>query len=174
MGKGRGKACAASRAPARDGARGASAKPRFGVLRAIALFKLTKVVLALATAYGVLRLRDASVIARLYSWAASMPSGLEQDWVRRALVFISGLSPGRINALGFVTLAYAAIFTAEGIGLWMGKRWAEWLTVIVTSSLIPLEIWEMAHRPGVGKALVVVCNSAIVWYLVRQIRMERT
>ena len=117
---------------------------------------------------------DASVIARLYSWAASMPSGLEQDWVRRALVFISGLSPGRINALGFVTLAYAAIFTAEGIGLWMGKRWAEWLTVIVTSSLIPLEIWEMAHRPGVGKALVVVCNSAIVWYLVRQIRMERT
>lgn len=168
MGKGRG----TTRPPARETARGAGAKPRFGVLRAIAVFKLTKVVLALATAYGVLRLRDASVIARLYSWAASMPSGLEQDWVRRALVFISGLSPGRINALGFVTLAYAAIFTAEGIGLWMGKRWAEWLTVIVTSSLIPLEIWEMAHRPGVGKALVVVGNVAIVWYLVRQIRTE--
>ena len=170
MGKGRGK----SRPPARGAARVAGATPRFGVLRAIALFKLTKVVLALATAYGVLRLRDASVIARLYSWAASMPSGLEQDWVRRALVFISGLSPGRINALGFVTLAYAAVFTVEGIGLWMRKRWAEWLTVILTSSLIPLEIWEMAHRPGIGKALVVIGNLAIVWYLVRQIREGRT
>ncbi len=170
MGRARGKK---PRRPAGGTSRGAATRPRFGVLRAIALFKLTKVLLALATAYGVLRLRDASVIARLYSWAASMPSGLEQDWVRRALVFVSGLSPGRINALGFVTLAYAAVFTAEGIGLWMGKRWAEWLTVIVTSSLIPLEIWEMAHRPGMGTALVVACNLAIVWYLIRQLRQLR-
>ena len=174
MGKGREKARRKARRPAGESVRAPPPKPRFGVLRAIALFKLTKVILALATAYGVLRLRDASVIARLYSWAASMPSGLEQDWVRRALVFVSGLSPGRINALGFVTLAYAAVFTTEGIGLWMGKRWAEWLTVIVTSSLIPLEIWEMAHRPGIGKALVIVGNVAIVWYLVRQLRMRRT
>ena len=147
-------------------------KARFGVLRLIALFKLTKVILLLATAYGVLRLRDASVIARLYSWAASLPSGLEQDLIRRGLVFISGLSPGRINALGFVTLAYAAIFTTEGIGLWMRQRWAEWLTVIVTSSLIPLEIFESIHRPGIGKILVLIGNVAIVWYLISQLRKQ--
>jgi len=151
---------------------GDARKARFGVLRLIALFKLSKVMLLLATAYGVLRLRDASVIARLYSWAASMPSGLEQDLVRKALVIISGMSPGRINALGFVTLAYAAIFTTEGIGLWMRKRWAEWLTVIVTSSLIPLEIFETAHRPGIGKVLVLAGNVAIVWYLVAQLRKQ--
>jgi uncharacterized membrane protein (DUF2068 family) len=147
-------------------------KSRFGVLRLIALFKLSKVVLLLATAYGVLRLRDASVIARLYGWAASLPSGLEQDLVRRALVIFSGMSPGRINALGFVTLAYAAVFSTEGIGLWMGLRWAEWLTVIVTSSLIPLEIFETFHRPGIGKVLVLVGNAAIVWYLARQLRKQ--
>ena len=151
---------------------GNARKARFGVLRLIALFKLSKVVLLLATAYGVLRLRDASVIARLYTWAASMPSGLEQDLVRRGLVIISGLSPGRINALGFVTLAYAAIFTTEGIGLWMRQRWAEWLTVIVTSSLIPLEIFETIHRPGIGKVLVLAGNVAIVWYLASQLRKQ--
>ena len=151
---------------------GDARKARFGVLRLIALFKLSKVVLLLATAYGVLRLRDASVIARLYSWAASMPSGLEQDLVRRGLVIVSGLSPGRINALGFVTLAYAAIFTTEGIGLWMRQRWAEWLTVIVTSSLIPLEIFESIHHPGIGKVLVLTGNVAIVWYLVIQLRKQ--
>ena len=145
---------------------------RFGVLRLIALFKLSKVMLLLATAYGVLRLRDASVIARLYSWAAGLPSGLEQDLVRKGLVIVSGMSPGRINALGFVTLAYAAIFTTEGIGLWMRQRWAEWLTVIVTSSLIPLEIFESAHRPGIGKVLVLAGNVAIVWYLVAQLRKQ--
>jgi uncharacterized membrane protein (DUF2068 family) len=152
------------------GQHSAGGKPRFGVLRAIAAYKIIKVLLLLATAYGVLRLREPTVIAKLYVWAASMPSGLEQEWVRRGLSFISGLSPGRINALGFVTLAYAAIFTTEGIGLWMGKRWAEWLTAVVTGSLIPLEIWEMAHRPGIGKAAVIVVNVAIVWYLVRQLR----
>jgi len=151
---------------------GDARKSRFGVLRLIALFKLSKVVLLLATAYGVLRLRDASVIARLYSWAASMPSGLEQDLVRRCLVIVSGMSPGRINALGFVTLAYAAIFTTEGIGLWMRQRWAEWLTVIVTSSLIPLEIFEIVHRPGSGKVLVLLGNVAIVWYLISQLRKQ--
>ena len=151
---------------------GDAPQARFGVLRLIALFKLSKVLLLLATAYGVLRLRDASVIARLYGWAASLPSGLEQDLVRKGLVIVSGMSPGRINALGFVTLAYAAIFTTEGIGLWMRKRWAEWLTVIVTSSLIPLEIFETIHRPGIGKVLVLVGNAAIVWYLAAQLRKQ--
>ena len=42
---------------------GDAPQARFGVLRLIALFKLSKVILLLATAYGVLRLRDASVIA---------------------------------------------------------------------------------------------------------------
>jgi uncharacterized membrane protein (DUF2068 family) len=147
-----------------------SAQPRFGFLRLIALYKLGKVVLLMATAYGVLRLRDASFIADLYRWAASLPYGLEQDLVLRSLVWISGLSPNRINALGFVTLAYAAIFTVEGIGLWMRKRWAEWLTVVVTSSLIPLEIWELAHRPGSGKIAVLIANIVIVWYLAWQLR----
>ena len=146
--------------------------PRLGVLRAIAAFKISKVLLLLAAAYGVLRLREPTVIAGLYTWAASLPSGMEQEWVRRALVFVSGLSPARINALGFVTLAYAAVFTTEGVGLWMGKRWAEWLTTILTSSLIPLEIWEMAHRPGLGKAVVIAVNVFIVWYLVRQLRQR--
>ena len=142
------------------------------VLRAIAVFKRSKAVLLLATAYGVLRLREPTVIAGLYNWAASLPSGLEQEWVQRGLVFISGLSPARIKALGFVSLAYAAVFTTEGVGLWLGKRWAEWLTVILTSSLIPLEIWEFLRRPGSGRAMVVVANAVIVWYLVRQLRRK--
>ena len=86
------------------------APSRLGILRVIALYKLGKVLLLLATAYGVLRMRDASLIARIYSWAATLPSGLEQDLVVRGLAFFSGLSPRRIQALGFVTLAYAALF----------------------------------------------------------------
>jgi uncharacterized membrane protein (DUF2068 family) len=149
------------------------ARPRFGLLRLIAVYKLGKVLLLLGAAYGVLRLRDASFIARIYSWASTLQSGLEQDVVRHALAWFSGLSTSRVEAIGAVTLSYAAIFAIEGVGLWLRRRWAEWLTTIVTASLVPLEVWEIVHRPTAGKAAVLVVNIAIVWYLILQLRSSR-
>jgi len=145
-------------------------KPRFGVLRTIALYKLVKVVLLLAVAYGELRLRDASIAAKLLSWAQARPYGLEHRIVMQLLDWFSGLSVSRIHALRMVTLGYAAVFAVEGVGLWMEKRWAEWLTVIITSSLIPLELWEIFLRPTVGKVLILLANVAVVAYLVWHVR----
>jgi uncharacterized membrane protein (DUF2068 family) len=138
---------------------------RFGMLRTIALYKLLKTVILLLAAYGEVRLHDATLTARILSWASARPQGLEHDLVTRALVWFSGLSESRVHALRFVTLTYAAVFAVEGIGLWMQRRWAEWLTTIITASLIPLELWEMIHKPSVGAAVVIVANALIVGYL---------
>jgi uncharacterized membrane protein (DUF2068 family) len=54
----------------------------------------------------------------------------------------------------------------------MRRRWAEWLTIVITASLIPLEIWECVHRPTLGKASVLVANAAIVWYLIIQLKSQ--
>ena len=140
--------------------------PRFGMLRTIALYKLVKVLLLLLAAYGELRLHDASLSAKLVTWVQARPTGLEHFVVTRGLQWFSGLSESKIHALRFVTLTYAAVFAVEGIGLWMQKRWAEWLTTIITASLIPLEVWEFFYRPNLGKAAVVIANLAIVAYLV--------
>ena len=142
-----------------------AAAPRFGVLRTIALYKLLKVSLLLLVAYGELRLHDASLSAKVLSWLAARPSGLEHDVVKRVLQWISGLSESRMHALRFVTLAYAAVFAVEGIGLWMRRRWAEWMTTIITASLIPLEVWELIRNPNIGAAAVLAANIAIVAYL---------
>jgi uncharacterized membrane protein (DUF2068 family) len=139
--------------------------PRFGMLRIIAVYKLLKVLLLLLAAYGEIRLHDATLSAKLLSWVAARPSGLEHDVVKQALQWFSGLSESRIHALRIVTLSYAAVFAVEGVGLWMQRRWAEWLTTIITASLIPLEVWELFHRPTLGKASVLVINAAIVAYL---------
>ena len=144
--------------------------PRFNVLRTIAVYKLAKVLLLLALAYGEARLSDASLTARLLTWASARPFGLEHKVVTQLLEWFSGLSDSRVQALRMVTLAYAAVFATEGIGLWMQKHWAEWLTVIVTASLIPLEIWELLEKPNFGKAAVLVANTAIVAYLVWHVR----
>src|ERR1700730_12402409 len=126
------------------------AAPRFDVLRTIALYKIVKVILLLAVAYGERKLRDASLVAKLLSWASA-----------------------RAELFRLVTLAYAAVFAVEGVGLWMQKRWAEWLTVIITASLIPLEAWEIFYRPTVGKALILMANAAVVAYLVWHVRSKK-
>jgi uncharacterized membrane protein (DUF2068 family) len=147
-------------------------EPRFNVLRTIALYKIVKVVLLLAVAYGELRLRDASLAAKLLSWAQARPYGLEHRIVTQLLEWFSGLSVSRIHALRIVTLIYAAVFAVEGVGLWMQKRWAEWLTTIITASLIPLEVWEMCTSPTIGKAMILIANAAVVAYLVWHVRTK--
>src|ERR1700678_1815343 len=148
-------------------------KMRFGVLRTIALYKLVKVILLLLVAYGELRLRDASLAAKLLSWAQARPYGLEHRIVAQLLEWFSGLSVSRVYLFRIVTLVYAAVFAVEGIGLWMEKRWAEWLTTIITASLIPLELWELFHAPNLGKAAVVLANVAIVIVLIWHVRSRR-
>jgi uncharacterized membrane protein (DUF2068 family) len=143
---------------------------RFGVLRTIALYKLVKVLLLLALAYGEVRLSDASLAARLVTCGSERPLGLEHQVVTQLLGWFSGLSASRIHALRIVTLSYAAVFAIEGIGLWMRKRWAEWLTTIITASLIPFEVFELFVKPNVGKALILVGNVAIVAYLAWHVR----
>jgi uncharacterized membrane protein (DUF2068 family) len=146
---------------------------RFGMLRTIALYKLVKVILLLLAAYGELHLHDKSLSAKLVTWVQARPAGLEHQAVSQLLQWFSGLSEAKIHALRIGTFAYATVFAVEGIGLWMQKRWAEWLTTIVTASLIPLELWEFAIRPNLGKAAVVLANAAIVAYLVWHVRSKR-
>jgi len=146
--------------------------PRIDILRTIALYKLVKVLLLLALAYGEVRLSDASLTAKLVTWASARPLGLEHKVVTWLLEWFSGLSDSRVHALRMVTLAYAAVFAIEGIGLWMRKRWAEWLTTIITASLIPLELWELFNRPNIGKAAVFIANVAIVVILIRHVRSK--
>ena len=148
-------------------------EPRFGILRIIALYKLVKVLLLLALAYGEVRLHDASLAAKLLTWASARPLGLERQIVTQLLTWFSGISASGIHTLRLVTLCYAAVFAIEGIGLWMRKRWAEWMTTIITASLIPFELWELFYRPNVGKVLVPLANIAIVVILVLHVRRTR-
>ncbi|OJH37843.1 hypothetical protein BON30_27090 [Cystobacter ferrugineus] len=54
----------------------------------------------------------------------------------------------------------------EGFLLLLGKPWGEWLVTISLSLFLPFEIYELIHKPGAGKAIVLLLNAAIVVYLV--------
>jgi len=54
----------------------------------------------------------------------------------------------------------------------MAKRWAEWFSVIITSSLVPFEIYEIYRHPTVLKFVALLVNIAFVAYLIYRIRTD--
>jgi uncharacterized membrane protein (DUF2068 family) len=77
----------------------------------------------------------------------------------------------KILAVG--ALLYAITFLVEGFGLWRRKVWAEWLTVVVTASFIPIEIYELVSKFSVAKVVTLALNVAIVAYLFHRRLAER-
>ena len=80
------------------------------------------------------------------------------------------MDPGHLEALGVGAFLYTVLFTVEGIGLWRGKRWAEYLTAIATASFVPLEIYELTHRVSPRRLSALLLNLAIVAYLIYRLR----
>ena len=148
--------------------------PRLGVLRLIAVFKFAKALLVIATALGLWSFYQPAFAAALYHLARTLPYEFEQLLLRQAIGLLSGMSPGRIQIIASATFAYSGLFIAEGVGLWRGRHWGEVLTVAATSSLVPVEIYELAVRSSPGKILVLVANLAVVAYLAWRLRRERT
>ena len=143
------------------------------VLRLIALFKLLKAITLIAVGVGALKLLHRDLESTLDHWVAM--SGLDPGnrWVERAIEKASNLTPAKVKGLGIVSFIYAGLFLTEGIGLWLMKRWAEWFTIIITSSLVPVEVYELYRHPSVTKILVLIINVAVVTYLLYRIRSHK-
>ena len=56
---------------------------------------------------------------------------------------LDGIGNTQLMTMGIGSFVYSSLLMTEGIGLWLEKRWAEFLTVIATSLLIPLELYEI-------------------------------
>src|SRR4051812_28239892 len=50
---------------------------------------------------------------------------------------VAGLSTRGLVEIALGCFAYAALFGTEGIGLWLEKKWGEYLTIFITVSFIP-------------------------------------
>ena len=69
------------------------------------------------------------------------------------------------TTLGLVLILYALIEGAEGVGLAMRRRWAEYLIVFATGLLIPYEVWEVVNKVTLFRVGSLALNIAIVAYL---------
>lgn len=94
----------------------------------------------------------------------------QQHLVAKLIVKAHRLDGSKQLLFSLATLAYGLVEMVEGVGLWLKQRWAEWLTVIVTAALMPVEIRELWIHASVLKALGLAVNALIVVYLVYALR----
>jgi len=141
------------------------------VMRIIAIDKAVHSILfALAAlALGIIELKLGGLhnfanrlLGDLNSSTTQPSSSSVTHWLHK----LAGLRRSHLQPLLFGAVAYAVLEGVEAWGLWRERTWAEYLTVIATSALIPLEIYELSVRITALKVAGLVINVAIVAWLV--------
>jgi uncharacterized membrane protein (DUF2068 family) len=62
-------------------------------------------------------------------------------------------------------LAYGALELLEGVGLWLMKRWGEYVAVVGTAVFIPLEVYELLERVTWLRLVAFALNVFAVVYI---------
>jgi uncharacterized membrane protein (DUF2068 family) len=138
---------------------------RSGLLPVIIAFKAFKAVTLTALGVALLAARHSDPVDFLIRAALAIHLPLTSRLFERALALLANLTITRETALAISAFAYGALMAAEGIALYLRKPWARWFTIVATSSLIPIEIYEIARAPHPTRVLVLIANAAVVVYL---------
>lgn len=139
-------------------------------LAVIATFKLLKACALVALGLGALKLLHKDVAMVVEHWINVFQVDPRNHFINLLLTKLSSLDDRRLKELSLGTFIYAGIFLVEGAGLALKKRWAEYFTIITTSSLLPIEIYELARRVSLARTLALAINLAIVAYLIVELK----
>ena len=140
------------------------------IIRLIAAERIVRSLLLLAAGVYLLSHRHTDFGRLADHVARAVELDPRRPLVRHLIERLHRLHAGTIVLTGLAALGYGALELVEGVGLWLDKLWAEYLTVIATSLLIPLEVYELVRKPSLLKAGGIVVNVAIVAYLAWNLR----
>lgn len=139
-------------------------------LLAIAVFKILKGMALLAVGFGALHFLHRDLAAEAAYWVDLLRIDPHNHYLHRILEKLSKVDGKKLRELSVGTFFYSALFWCEGVGLALRKRWAEYMTIISTASLMPVEILEIYKGPSAAKVVLLFVNFAVVAYLVRELR----
>jgi uncharacterized membrane protein (DUF2068 family) len=148
---------------------------RVRYLRLIALFKIAKGVLLLVLGISLLFLNSRTRwMDALSNWTADEILLKHSKAVAYLLDKLQDvLAGGKLRATSLLALFFSAVFLTEGVGVYLQQRWAEFLMIFATATLIPIEVHHLWHRPGLAAAFILLANCFIVWFLYRVLKRDR-
>lgn len=144
------------------------------ILRLLAVERLVRGLLLLALAYGIYRFDGArnslAMVVREYL-PLLRPIGdrlgidLEDAGPVRLIQEALSARHSTLLLVAAGVLAYAALQLLEGTGLWLMRRWGEYVAMVGTSLFIPLEVYELVHTVTWLKVAALLLNVFAVVYL---------
>jgi uncharacterized membrane protein (DUF2068 family) len=151
------------------------------VLRLIAVDRVFHFVILVLLGIAVLAIagNEAALKGRFYRVLTDLQGGVAGGPVQNSgHVGIFGefdklfsLRSGTLKEVGIALLAYGLLEGVEAVGLWLTKRWAEYLTFLATTILLPLEVYEIATKGTPLKVIGFLINVAVVVYLLLRKRL---
>lgn len=139
----------------------------------IAAFKLFKGLALLAVGIGALKLLHKDVASEVEGWINYLRVDPQNPYIQKLLMKLDLLDDRKLKTLSIGTFFYSGLLITEGVGLALKKRWAEYLTIVSTALLLPLEIIEIAHRVDFARIALFLVNIAVVVYLVIEVRKKQ-
>ena len=143
-----------------------------GLLKTIAVFKLTKALLLAGIGFGALKLVNPDTAHQAERWVTGFAWHLGNRGLPAVQAGLAHLQASRLPMVGAVALLYAALFAVEGVGLWMARPWAEYLTIIATTSFVPFEVYELVRHVTWPRVVTLVVNLLVVAYLIVNVRRK--
>ncbi|HEX6728108.1 MAG TPA: DUF2127 domain-containing protein [Nitrospira sp.] len=139
-------------------------------LALIAVFKLVKGALLLLVGLGLLKLMHAEIATLFSRLIEALHLNADSRIIHALVLKVDALQPHSVLVVALVSLGYAGLVLLEGVGLWLERSWAAYLTVISTSLLLPFELYEVIDRVSILRVGVLLLNLVIVLYLVVQLK----
>ena len=139
----------------------------------IGLFKLVKAVFFFCVGIGAMHLLHKDLSDEVMRLATALRFDPESRVVSLLMDKVDLIDVRRLREIGFATFAYSGLALTEGIGLLLQKVWAEYLTLVLTISFLPWELYELARRPSWFRLGLLVINLAVLWYLVWLLKRKR-
>jgi len=140
---------------------------------AIAALKFVNGIGLLAIGLGALHYLHGDIENDVAHWMELLRADPHNRYLLWLLEKLSNVDDRQLRQLSVGTFFYSALFLLEGTGLAMAKRWAEYLTIVTTASLMPLELYELYVRLTWPRGVVLVVNIVVVWYLVVELRRTK-
>ena len=143
-----------------------------GVLLVIAVFKFVKGAVLLALAFGALSLLHKDVALEVEHWLDQLRIDPDNEFIGVLLSKLQLVDTKELKEISALGAGYAALFLIEGIGLLFRKRWAEWLTIVATNSLMPIEVYKLVEEFTAVRLVALLINAAVVLYLIYLVRQK--
>jgi uncharacterized membrane protein (DUF2068 family) len=136
-------------------------------LTLIAAFKLSQALLFIAVGVGALRMLHKDVGDLVWQVAEHLRFNPESKFVNFILDKSALIDDHILRRIGAGVFIYAALDIIEGTGLYLEKIWAEYLTLAITASFLPWEIFEVMRRATWIRLALLVLNILVFFYLMK-------